>query len=85
MMVQMIMEPPTLAAMTMKTMMVVCVILVEDDDKEDGVALALAPAEEVSVMYTTGAEVGETTCVAIAVVEGIAAGVWATGDDDDDD
>lgn len=56
-MVQMIMEPPTLAAMTMRTMTAVCVIPVEDDDKEDGVALALAPAEEVSVMYTTDAEV----------------------------
>jgi len=83
-MVQMIMEPPTLAAMTMRMITAVCVIPVEDDDKEDGVALALAPAEEVSVTYTTDAEVGETTCVAIAAVEGLATGGWATDDDDDD-
>jgi len=69
-MVQMIMEPPTLAAMTTRTMRAVCVMPLEEEDKEDGVALALA--EEVSVTYTTVAEVGETTWVGVAVTEGVA-------------
>jgi len=71
------MEPPTLAATTIRTMRAVCVIPVEEEDKEDGVALALALAEEVSVMYTTVAEVGEITCVGAAVAEGAAAEAWA--------
>jgi hypothetical protein len=75
-MVQMIIEPPTLAAMTMRTMRAVCVIPLEEEDKEDGVALALA--EEVSVTYTTGAEVGETTCVGVVSIEGADIEPWAT-------
>lgn len=55
MMVQMMIEPPTLVAMTMRTMRAVCVIPVEEDDKEDGVALALVAA--VLVMNTTDWEV----------------------------
>lgn len=68
-MVQMMMEPPTLVAMTMRTMRAVCVIPVEESDKEDGVALALA--EEVLVTYTTDAEEEESPCVGVAVVEGL--------------
>lgn len=69
MMVQMIIEPPTLVAMTMRTMRAVCVIPVEDEDKEDGVALALA--EAVLVMNTTDWEVGDPACAGVAVVEGL--------------
>lgn len=40
----MMIEPPTLVAMTMRTMRAVCVIPVEEEDNEDGVALALEEA-----------------------------------------
>ena len=52
-MVQMMIEPPMLVATTIRIVRAVCVIPVEEEDKEDGVALALALAEEVSVMNTT--------------------------------
>lgn len=52
-MVQIMIEPPMLVATTIRIVRAVCVIPVEEEDKEDGVALALALAEEVSVMNTT--------------------------------
>lgn len=65
-MVQMMMEPPTLVAMTMRTMRAVCVIPVEEDDKVDGVALALE--EAVLVTSITDWEVGEPACAGVAAV-----------------
>jgi len=69
-MVQMMMEPPTLAAMTMRTMRAACVIPAEEEDKEDGVALALAVEEAVLVISTTDWEVGEPSCAGAAAVAG---------------
>lgn len=73
------MEPPTLAATTIRIMRAVCVMPVEDEDNEDGVALALA--EEVSVINTTVWDVAEATCVGVAVVEGVTSDCWAIDDD----
>jgi len=63
-MVQMMMEPPTLVAMTIRTMRAVCVIPAEEEDKEDGVALALE--EAVLVTSTTDWEVGEPAWTGVA-------------------
>jgi hypothetical protein len=71
----MMMEPPTLVAMTIRTMRAVCVIPVEDEDKVDGVALALE--EAVLVMITTGWEAGEPACAGVAVVaKGLEGTLW---------
>lgn len=67
-MVQMIMEPPTLVAMTMRTMRAVCVIPVEEEDKVDGVALALEEAVLVTIMID---EPAEPACVGVAGVVGL--------------
>lgn len=72
MMVQMMMEPPTLVAMTMRTMRAACVIPVEEEDKVDGVALALALEEAVLVTSMTDWEVGEPAC---AGASGVASGL----------
>lgn len=80
----MMMEPPTLVAMTMRTMRAVCVIPVEDEDKLDGVALALE--EAVLVMTTTGWEVGEPACAGVAVVaKGLDGTLWVVDGVDDVD
>lgn len=71
MIVQTIIEPPTLVATTISMMNAVCVMPPEEEAKEDGVALALALAsteEEVSVTYTTDGEDGESSCVCSAGV-----------------
>jgi hypothetical protein len=74
-MVQMMMEPPTLVAMTMRTMRAVWVIPVEDEDRVDGVALALE--EAVLVMITTGWEAGDPACAGVAVVaKGLEGTLW---------
>lgn len=67
-MVQMIMEPPTLVAMTMRMMRAVCVIPVEEEDKVDGVALALEEAVLVTIMID---EPAEPACAGVAGVVGL--------------
>jgi hypothetical protein len=60
------------------------VIPVEDEDKVDGVALALE--EAVLVTTTTGWEVGEPACAGIAVVaKGLDGSLWIVDGVDDVD
>jgi hypothetical protein len=80
----MMMEPPTLEAMTMRMMRAVCVIPVEDEDKVDGVALALE--EAVLVTTITGWDVGEPACAGVAVVaRGLDGTLWTVDGVDDVD